>query len=158
MATKKFYDEFARKSLKDMASSISDMTYAYNDTVVPKEHYVKALSQELEDMLANDMNIEINLLEPYLKILTNLQKENPKYFFKAMLMLEKGIKLTSIQTIDIDALEYCWNSYDSSKPKDKKILNDNILDSFDDIKKNGLCRSSIDDDDDDSKTYIDRGN
>ena len=160
MATRKFYDDFARKSLKDMASSISDMTYAYNATVVPKEHYAKALSQEIEDLIAQDVNIEINLLEPFLKILTSLQKENTKYFFKALLMLEEGIKLTSIQSVDVDGLEYCWNVYDSSKPKDKKLLNDKILDSFDDIKKNGLFNSrSVNESDEDSDiTFIDRGN
>ena len=41
MSNRKVYDDFSRKSLKEMASSISDMTYSYNNTVVPKEHYVK---------------------------------------------------------------------------------------------------------------------
>ena len=156
MATRKFYDDFARKSLKDMAASISDMTYAYKSTVVPKEHYSKCLQQELEEMLAEDINIEMNLLEPYLKILTNLQKENPKYFFKALLMLEEGVKLTSIQTIDVDALEYCWNVYDSSKPKDKVLLHQTILDNFEDIKANGLQTEPTEIIGDDGKTYVNR--
>ena len=153
MATRKFYDDFARKSLKDMASSISYMTYEYRSTYVPKEHYAKLLSKEIEDLLANDTTIEMTLIEPYLKLLTNLEKENPKYFFKALLMYEKGLKLTSIQSVDIDALEYCWNVYESSKPKDKKLLNDVILNNFKDIKENGLSSHT----DDDEKTFIDRG-
>lgn len=138
MSNRKVYDDFSRKSLKEMASSISDMTYSYNNTVVPKEHYVKVLSTELEELMSNDITIELNLLEPYLKIFSDLKKENPKYFFKALLLLEKGIKLSNIQSVQIDALEHCWNIYDSSKPKDKKLINDRILDEFNDIETNGL--------------------
>ena len=135
---RKYYDDFARKSLKDMASSISDMTYNFNNTVVPKEHYSKMLSQEIEDLMSNDVNIELNLLEPYLKIMTDLKKENPKFFFKALVLLEQGIKPSSIQSVEIDALDYVWNTYESSKPKDKKLLNDRILNDFKDIEENGL--------------------
>ena len=138
MSTKKYYDEFARKSLKDMASAISDMTYAYENTMVPKEHYSKVLSAELEDLMATDVNIELSLLEPYLKILTDLKKENPKYFFKALVMLEMGIKINSIQAVTIDALNFSWNTYDCKKAKDKLLLNQEIIDIFKDVQENGL--------------------
>ena len=81
---------------------------------------VKVLSTELEELMSNDVTIELNLLEPYLKIFNDLKKENPKYFFKALLLLEKGIKLSNIQSVQIDALEHCWNVYESCKPRDKK--------------------------------------
>ncbi len=88
--------------------------------------------------MSNDVTIELNLLEPYLKIFNDLKKENPKYFFKALLLLEKGIKLSNIQSVQIDALEHCWNVYESCKPRDKKLLNGKILDEFNDIETNGL--------------------
>ena len=99
---------------------------------------VKVLSTELEELMSNDVTIELNLLEPYLKIFNDLKKENPKYFFKALLLLEKGIKLSNIQSVQIDALEHCWNVYESCKPRDKKLLNSKILDEFNDIETNGL--------------------
>lgn len=63
--------------MKDLVSSISDMTYSYNNTVVPKEHYVKVLSTEPEELMSSDIIIEINLLKPYLKIFTYIKMKNP---------------------------------------------------------------------------------
>ena len=134
--SRKYYDDFCRKTLKDMSQSISDMTYAYNDTVVPAKHYQDVLSKDLEELMASDVSIELNLLEPYFKIIADLKKENPKFFFKALLLNEMGVKLSSIQAVELDAIDYAWNTYDAAKPKDRKLLDTQIINNFKDVVAN----------------------
>jgi hypothetical protein len=136
--SRKFYDDFCRKTLKDMSQSISDMTYNYKDTVVPAKHYQDLLSAELEELMASDVNIEVNLLEPYFKIISDLKKENQKLFFKALLMSEAGLKPSSLQAVEFDALDYAYNCYLANKPKDRNLLSKEILDNFNDVKEHGL--------------------
>ncbi|MBC6499224.1 hypothetical protein H7R52_11180 [Weissella confusa] len=42
---RQYYDDFSKLTLDKMSQSISDMTYQYKETRVPKKHYKEMLSK-----------------------------------------------------------------------------------------------------------------
>ena len=92
---RKFYDDFAREPLDKMAQSIVDMTYGYQSTIVPKKHYKAILEKDIIELASQDTNIELALLRPYYDMISSMNKENRKYFVKALLMHELKLKYNS---------------------------------------------------------------
>lgn len=131
----KYFDEFKNLKLESMSQKISDMTYNFNETRVPKEHYKKLLNQEIIDLISNEPSIEINLLEPYLNMIGKLQKENMKYFFKALLLLDLKIPASKVDTVTFEALELAWNIFKENK---LKFMNEEIINFTTEYIKNGL--------------------
>ncbi|SUV62695.1 Uncharacterised protein [Scardovia inopinata] len=43
------YDEIVKQPCDKLAQTMQDMTYCYNETVVPKKHYKKLLTKQLEE-------------------------------------------------------------------------------------------------------------
>lgn len=124
--SKKMYDDFIKLPVTKMAESISDMTYEYKGTEVPKNHYQKILQQEVIGLLAQDSTMELVLLNAVLNQLQALKKESPKLFFKAMFCLDNNIKVDKINNRIYDSLENTFIKHE----KDKSILNENILDTY----------------------------
>lgn len=141
---RKFYDEFIKMPIDKMAQNIVDMTYSYNATRVPKKHYKSCLEQELIELLNNDSNIETVLLKPYYDLIDTLIKENKKYFYKALIMHEKGIKYNSLDSVNYHALSIVWDYMEDNKLK--SIINKDISDIYDDFIKNGVREFDINDD------------
>lgn len=133
---RKYYDEFSKLPVDKMAQSISDMTYGFENTVVPKEHYKKTLNKELIELMSNEPSIEINLLKPYYDMLNEMQKENPKFFFKALLLIDTKTTYTSISSPMIDALEYCWQEF--SKIKKNTVIKEEITEDFKRVSSQGM--------------------
>lgn len=69
-----------------MAQSIADMTYLFNETKVPTNHYKNQLSKGFEEMV--EANVSVALVNTIFNTLQALQKESPKLFYQAMLCLD----------------------------------------------------------------------
>lgn len=139
---RKFYDEFIKQPIDKMAQSIVDMTYAYDETKVPKKHYKTCLEKEMIELLSNEPNIETALLKPYYDLIDTLLKENKKYFYKALIMHEKGVKFNSLDSVNYQALSVAWEYIEDSKLK--SIINQDIFDIYDDYIKNGSKEIQVD--------------
>ncbi len=83
---RKYYDEFIKLPLDKMAQAMMDITFAFEETRVPKKHYKKCLEKELIELMSDEPNLEITLLKPYYDLIDSLLKENRKYFIKALML------------------------------------------------------------------------
>ncbi|MDO4432007.1 MAG: hypothetical protein Q4B80_01695 [Aerococcaceae bacterium] len=120
--TKKYYDEFSRLTVEKMAQSISEMTYAHNQTQVPTSHYKKLLQANVIELLAQDNVVQSLLLNAILSQLHALQKESPELFFKALVCFDMGVKSDKINQQVLDNLERAWQVHKSTK----QLLTDSI--------------------------------
>ena len=141
--SKKYIDEFVKLPVSKMAQKITDMTYLHDNTEVPKAHYQKLLQQEVLEMMAQDSTMECILLNAILGQLQALQKESPKLFMKAMLCMDKGIKIENINTRIYDSLERTFLDYQNSE----ELLNRDISTTYDDHYENHahICEIKISD-------------
>lgn len=119
---KKFYDEFNRLPVGKMAEKISDITYEYKQTEVPKQHYKTILETELVEFMASDSTMECVLLTAIINQLQSLEKESPRLFFKALLCMNKNIKIEKINSRIYEALEETYQTYKTAKIIDEEIL------------------------------------
>lgn len=131
--SRKYYDDFSKMPVDKMAQSISDMTYSYQGTMVPKKHYKDILDKELQELASSDVNIERMLLQPYIDMMSKMLKENPKYFYKALLTVELKAKDSAVE---VNAINSAYDAFDDSKLK--HIINGEIAEVFENIKKNGV--------------------
>ena len=89
------YDDFLQLKQKDMSKTMSDMTYKYinpetnQPTKVPASHYDKELSREVERTVAQATNRQF--LSIMYSQLNALRKEDPKYFFQALICMDNNL-------------------------------------------------------------------
>lgn len=137
---RKFYDDFSREPLDKMAQSIVDMTYGYQSTVVPKKHYKEILEKDIIELASHDTNIELALLKPYYDMISQMNKENRKYFVKALLMHELKLKYSSLDAKSAFALSATWDFIEDNAIK--RIIDKDIAEVYEDITKNNGCSKS----------------
>lgn len=128
-----YYDEFSRLPKQKMAKAISDMTYLYQDTHVPKKHYETHLSKSIEEVL--EANTQINLINTYFSMLKELKEQNSKWFFQALLCLDTKTNPVNISQIEYEAMEKTWNKFQDEKRK--TLLDIDVLAYFQKTKKEG---------------------
>lgn len=137
------YDDFTQLKLKDMSKSISDMTYKYinpetdKPTKVPPAHYEKILDQVTEKYMADITSRQ------FLTIMHNqlngLKKEDEKYFQQALLCIDLGLNPKDLRIDEQIALEYTNEFLNERKQvlkKDNHILDQSIIDFYNDTKEN----------------------
>ena len=129
------YDDFTQLKIKDMSKSISDMTYKYINpetqapTKVPPTHYEKILDQVTEKYMS-DITSRQFLTIMYTQ-LSNLKKEDEKYFNQALLCI---------------AIEYTNDYIEDKKSMEKKnfhFLSEDIIQSFDEAKNNPALQAQV---------------
>lgn len=125
--SKKYIDEFIKLPVSKMAQKMSDITYLHENTEVPKTHYQKILQQEVLEMMAQDSTMECILLNAILGQLQSLQKESPKLFLKALICMEKGLKIENMNNRIFDSLETTYQEYQNQK----EILHQDISECYD---------------------------
>ena len=69
-------------------------------------------------------------------MLNEMLKENPKFFFKALLLIDTKTNYNNISSPMVDALEYCWQEF--SKIKKNTIIKDEIAEDFKRISAQGV--------------------
>lgn len=129
----KYYDDFSRLPIEKMAQKITDMTYSYQETKVPKKHYKDMLSKTVEEVIAG--SVEANLIDTYYKTLEQLMKQNPKWLFEALLCFDVKIKPSTMSNAEYQALELTWANYQENKKF--KTIDERWIDCFEFIKLNG---------------------
>ncbi|MBO0423413.1 hypothetical protein [Enterococcus plantarum] len=129
-----YYDEFSKLTKPKMAQAMEDLTYLYNETKVPKKHYEEHLSRSIEELM--EASVQMNLVNTYFSMLKDLQSQNPKWFFQALLCLDLKINPASIKPSQHQALELTWEEFSSNKKA--KIMDLELLANFQKYEKNGL--------------------
>ena len=137
------YDDFTQLKLKDMSKSISDMTYKYinpetdKPTKVPPVHYEKILDQVTEKYMADITSRQF--LTIMYNQLNGLKKEDEKYFQQALLCIDLGLSPKDLRIDEQIALEYTNEFLNERKQvlkKDNHILDQSIIDFYNDTKEN----------------------
>ncbi len=133
----KQYDDFVKMKSKEMSKAISDMTYTYLDpltkqpTKVPASHYEKILNKVKEQYIA-DATKQTFLNTMYVQ-LKALRDEEPKYFQKALLCLDMGLKPSDLRVDEQIALQYTQDALEEKQREDKKnyhIIDRSIIEYF----------------------------
>ena len=93
------YDEIVKQPCDKLAQTMQDMTYCYNETVVPKKHYKKLLTKQLEEVVA------VNMVNAYYKTLAEFNKGNREWFVLAMLCIELGVKPDKASAQELSTLQ-----------------------------------------------------
>ena len=119
-------DEFIKLSVDKMSQEIEDMTYAYENTIVPKSHYKKILATELIELIAQDSTFDLAMLNAVLGQINTIKKEQPRLFFLAMLLSDLGLKVDNINSRIYDSLNLTYSLH----VKDKSILSEQILSDY----------------------------
>ena len=134
---RKQYDDFTQLKLKDMSKSISDMTYKYINpetqmpTKVPPTHYEKILDQVTEKYMADITSRQF--LTIMFTQLSNLKKEDEKYFNQALLCLDLGLNPKDLRIDEQIAIEYTNAFMDGKKSQEKKdyhFMNMDIIEAY----------------------------
>lgn len=138
---RKQYDDFAQLKLKDMSKSMSDMTYKYinpetnTPTKVPPAHYEKILDQVAEKYMGEITSRQF-LTIMYTQ-LSNLKKEDEKYFNQALLCIDLGLNPKDLRINEQIALQFTEEFIEEKKSverKDYHFLNADIVDAFENAK------------------------
>ena len=137
------YDDFTQLKLKDMSKSISDMTYKYinpetdKPTKVPPVHCEKILDQVTEKYMADITSRQF--LTIMYNQLNGLKKEDEKYFQQALICIDLGLNPKDLRIDEQIALEYTNEFLNERKQvlkKDNHILDQSIIDFYNDTKEN----------------------
>lgn len=134
----KVYDNFSRLPIDKMAQTITDMTYLYENTVVPKSHYKKQLDTVVE--MAMEQAFESALLEVYVKSIKRLQDDSPKLYIQAMICVAKKINPMNMRPNESLALDLLW-----AKVCDKKmnIASETILEMFEELLDEDVNKNAV---------------
>jgi len=134
MATKK-YDEIVKQSLDSLAQTISDMTYCFNETRVPKNHYKGMMNEIIEQEISHQ--VTMGILNTYVSTLKQMKDDSPKLFIQALICMEENIKSkTGLRPYEKQALDAAYEHYLSNERKG--FVKDDIIDVYEDINKNGI--------------------
>lgn len=147
---RKQYDDFTQLKLKDMSKSISDMTYTYlnpetgEPTKVPANHYEKILDQVTEKYMSDITSRQfLNIMYTQL---SNLKKEDEKYFNQALLCMDLGLNPKDLRINEQIAIEYTNDFINDKKSIEKKnfhFLDSEFIEAFDEAKNNPALQAQI---------------
>ncbi len=147
---RKQYDDFTQLKLKDMSKSISDMTYKYinpetqTPTKVPPNHYEKILDQVTEKYMS-DITSRQFLTIMYTQ-LSNLKKEDEKYFNQALLCMDLGLNPKDLRIDEQIAIEYTNEFVENKKNYEKKnyhFLDSDIIDAYNEAKNDPTLQAQV---------------
>lgn len=133
-----YFDDFTKLTLPKMAQAISDLTYGYKETKVPAKHYKDALATDYAEMI--DANVSVKLVDTIFNVLAGLEKESPRLFYQALLLLDTGVKPSTLTAEQYQAMSVTTDRYEQIKEQNKKapMLDQQAHDIFNDVLKNGV--------------------
>lgn len=141
MPTKK-YDEIVKLPCDKLAQTMSDMTYLYKETKVPKTHYKKLMEETIEEQMSDIVTMK--MLDVYLKTLKQIIDDSPVLFLKSLLCLEMKINPTNMRPQEQVALSVATDYFLDNKKILKSILNEKIIDIYKDTLENGILNNDMD--------------
>ena len=118
------YDDFLQLKQKDMSKTMSDMTYKYinpetnQPTKVPASHYEKELSREVERTVAQATNRQF--LSIMYSQLNALRKEDPKYFFQALICMDNNLNPKDLRMPEQIAMNHTYDYIEEKQIQERK--------------------------------------
>jgi len=144
------YDDFTQLKIKDMSKTISDMTFEYinpetqEPTKVPAAHYENILNQVQEQYLSDITSRQfLNIMYTQL---SNLKKEDEKYFNQALLCLDLGLNPKDLRINEQIALSYTEDYINTKKVEEKKnfhLLSSDIIEQYVGSKNDPILQAQI---------------
>lgn len=147
---RKQYEDFTQLKLKDMSKCISDMTYKYvnpdtlTPTKVPPTHYEKILNQVTEKYMSDVTSRQF--LNIMFTQLSNLKKEDEKYFYQALVCLDQNLNPKDLRIDEQIAIEYSYDfikEKESSEKKNFHFLDSEIVENFNDLKNDEQLHAKV---------------
>ncbi|KRM56673.1 hypothetical protein FC18_GL001807 [Lacticaseibacillus sharpeae JCM 1186 = DSM 20505] len=123
------YDEVSHQSCDTLAQTMSDFTYRFNETKVPKKHYKALLGRQIEEVVSD--SVALSMVNAYYKTLAEFNKGNRQWFVSAMLYVELGVKPDKASQQTIDAVSKLTNAVINGTA----MLNPALLDAYTDLLK-----------------------
>lgn len=133
---KKVYDELIKMPSDKLAQKMSDITYLYKETEVPKAHYKKHFEQIVEEQI--EYAVDNALVSVYAETIKKMYEESPERFLKALVSIDKKIKLNDMRPKEQYALDMSVKSYLLNAKKKPILCNDLLLSSYDDYLDNPI--------------------
>lgn len=147
---RKQYDDFTQLKLKDMSKCISDMTYKFinpdtlTPTKVPPTHYEKILNQVTEKYMSDVTSRQfLNIMYTQL---SNLKKEDEKYFYQALVCLDQGLNPKDLRIDEQIAIEYSYDfikEKESAEKKEFHFLDSEIVENLNDFKNDQQLQAKV---------------
>ena len=144
------YDDFTQLKIKDMSKTMSDMTFEYinpetqEPTKVPAAHYENILNQVQEQYLSDITSRQfLNIMYTQL---SNLKKEDEKYFNQALLCLDLGLNPKDLRINEQIALSYTEDYINTKKEEEKKnfhLLSSDIIEQYVESKNDPILQAQI---------------
>lgn len=144
------YDDFTQLKIKDMSKTMSDMTFEYinpetqEPTKVPAAHYENILNQVQEQYLSEITSRQfLNIMYTQL---SNLKKEDEKYFNQALLCLDLGLNPKDLRINEQIALSYTEDYINTKKEEEKKnfhLLSSDIIEQYVGSKNDPILQAQI---------------
>lgn len=147
---RKKYDDFTQLKMKDMSKSISDMTYMFlnpttgEPTRVPPSHYENILDQVTEKYMSEITSRQF--LTIMFNQLSNLKKEDEKYFNQALLCMDLGLNPKDLRIDEQIAIEYTYKFIEEKKNLEKKnfhFLDSDFINSYKETKTNPSLQAEV---------------
>ena len=99
---KTVYDDVVKQPADKLAQTMQDMTYCFNETVVPKKHYKKLLTKQLEEVVAD--SVSVSMVNAYYKTLAEFNKGNREWYVAAVLCIELGVNPSKASQQQLDTI------------------------------------------------------
>lgn len=121
---RKVYDEFIQQKPKEMSKTLEDIAFKYinpetqKPTKVPAAHFEKELGQEIERAIAQGTSRKF--LSIMFTELSNLKKEDEKYFYQALLCIDNNLNPKDLRISDQISLDYAYNFIVEKQRTEKK--------------------------------------
>lgn len=118
------YDDFLQLKQKDMSKAMEDMTFKYinpetqQPTKVPASHYDKELSREVERTVAQATNRQF--LSIMYSQLNALRKEDPKYFFQALICMDNNLNPKDLRMPEQIAMNHTYDYIEEKQIQERK--------------------------------------
>ena len=127
------YDEVLQMKPKELSKTMEDMTFKFMNpetnqpTRVPASHYEKELSHEIERAIVQTTNRQ------FLTIMYNqlnaLKKEDPKYFFQALICMDNNLNPKDLRMPEQIAMNHTYDYIEEKQiSKRSKFKSENSLD------------------------------
>lgn len=133
---KKVYDEIVKLPSDKLAQKMSDITYLYKETQVPKKHYKEHLEQIVEEQI--EYAVDNAIVSVYAETIKKMYEESPERFIKALVSIDKKIKLNDMRPKEQYALNMAVKDYLLNAKKKPILCNDLLLSSYDNFLENPI--------------------
>ena len=131
------YDELLQQKPKELAKTLSDITYKYPNpetnqpTVVPANHYEKELGQVIEKAISESVNRQF--LSIMYSQLNELRKDNEQLFYQALICMDNNLNPKDLRIPEVIAINHTYSYIQEKQRLEKKgfrFFNQDISNEF----------------------------